>query len=81
MSNHMYEENVPRYCKKCGAELPSTDKSKLCINCRRKKGETIRNAVLTVAAFAGTIAAVISRKELFNDTTPDIDDDDNNEQI
>lgn len=77
----MYEESGPRYCKRCGAELPSTDKSKLCINCRRKKGERIRNALFTGVAFVGTIAAFISRKELINDTTPDLDDNDDNEQI
>lgn len=35
-----------RYCKKCGCELMSTNKHKLCDNCRRKRAEKIRNGVL-----------------------------------
>lgn len=52
MNDGSNEEYVARYCKKCGAELPSTEKKKLCINCRRKRGEKIKNAI-TVAAACG----------------------------
>lgn len=32
-----------RYCKKCRCELVSTNKHKLCDNCRRKRSENIKN--------------------------------------
>lgn len=35
-----------RYCKKCGCELVSTNKHKLCDNCRRERNANIRNGVL-----------------------------------
>lgn len=34
------------YCKKCGCELVSTNKHKLCDNCRRERNANIRNGVL-----------------------------------
>ena len=50
-----------RRCKKCGCELVSTNKHKLCDNCRRTKNGTIRGiaigvgtAVLSAAAFVLT---------------------------
>ena len=39
-------EGETRYCKKCGCELVSTNKHKLCDNCRHSRNETIRNNVL-----------------------------------
>lgn len=38
-----------RYCKKCGCELVSTNKHKLCDNCRRERNAIIRNSVLSAA--------------------------------
>ena len=32
-----------RYCKKCGCELTSTNKKKLCENCRRNKNGVVKN--------------------------------------
>lgn len=43
-----------RYCKKCGCELMSTNKHKLCDSCRRKRAENIRNGVL------GAVGALLS---------------------
>jgi len=40
-----------RYCKECENELASTNKDKLCDDCRRKKASNIRN----IAGVAGTI--------------------------
>ena len=41
-----------RYCKKCGCELVSTNKHKLCDNCRRERNANIRNGVV------GTVSSV-----------------------
>ena len=45
-----------RYCKKCGCELMSTNKHKLCDSCRRRRAENIRNAILGVG---GTALSVV----------------------
>lgn len=44
-----------RYCKKCGCELVSTNKHKLCDNCRRERNANIRNGVLGAV---GTVAVL-----------------------
>lgn len=51
-----------RYCKKCGCELVSTNKHKLCDNCRRKRNENIRNGVLSTVGMVGSIALFILTK-------------------
>lgn len=51
-----------RCCKKCGCELVSTNKHKLCDNCRRERNTTIRKGVLNVAAMVGSGALVIVTK-------------------
>lgn len=53
-----------RYCKKCGCELVSTNKHKLCDNCRRERNANIRNGVLGAVGTVGSIALfiVIKRK-------------------
>ena len=46
------------YCKKCGCELTSTNKSDLCDNCRRIEASTLRNTgagILSLAALFGLI--------------------------
>lgn len=48
-----------RYCKKCGCELVSTNKHKLCDNCRRERNAIIRNRVLSAA---GMVALFIVTK-------------------
>lgn len=35
-----------RYCKKCGCELVSTNKHKLCDHCRHSRNEKVRNGIL-----------------------------------
>lgn len=40
-----------RYCRKCGCELISTKKKKLCDNCRRERAKNIRS-------FAGAIFSI-----------------------
>lgn len=56
------EVTETRYCKKCGCELASTNKHKLCDNCRRKQVENIRNGVLGVAGTVGSVALFIFTK-------------------
>ena len=51
-----------RYCKKCGCELVSTNKHKLCDNCRRARNANIRNGVLGAAGTVGSIALFIVTK-------------------
>ena len=55
MHDELKKENGTRFCKKCGTELPGTEKSKLCINCRRKRGERIRNTACAIAIVVGSI--------------------------
>ena len=45
-----------RYCKKCGCELTSTNKKKLCENCRRDKNGLIKK-------FGWTIVNKVDRRE------------------
>ena len=47
------------YCKKCGCELASTNKHKLCDNCRRERNANIRNGVLGAVCTVGSIALFI----------------------
>ena len=53
MNEEINGNNVPQYCKKCGEELPSTEKHTLCINCRKKRGAKIRKKVLEFVSFCG----------------------------
>ena len=51
-----------RYCKKCGCELSSTNKHKLCDSCRRKRAVKIRNGALgTVGTVGGIVYFFITR--------------------
>lgn len=50
------------YCKKCGCELVSTNKHKLCDNCRRERNANIRNGVLGAVGTVGSIALFIVTK-------------------
>ncbi len=52
----MSEKNEIRYCKKCGCELMSTNKKKLCENCRRNRNQTIKNTALGIG---GTVVGVV----------------------
>ena len=48
-----------RYCKKCECELVSTNKYKLCDNCRRERNANIRKDVLCAVSTVGSIALCI----------------------
>jgi len=50
------------YCKKCGCELISTNKNKLCDNCQRKKVSKIKNgAGITLSVLGMTVLAVLGK--------------------
>ena len=54
--------NEIRYCKKCGCELMSTNKKKLCENCRRNKNGTIRKISRAAGSALGLAGVVLFRK-------------------
>lgn len=56
--NETIDNNEIRYCKKCRCELSSTNKHKLCDNCRRERAAKIRNGALG----AGSIALFVITK-------------------
>lgn len=47
------EEEETRYCKKCGCELASTNKHKLCENCRRTRNKKIRDRITIFVSAIG----------------------------
>lgn len=49
-----------RYCKKCECELVSTNKRKLCDNCRRERNANIRKDVLGAVGTVGSIALIVT---------------------
>jgi hypothetical protein len=58
----MITMNEIRYCKKCGCELMSTNKKKLCENCRRNKNGTIGKISGAVVSALGLAGVVLFRK-------------------
>ena len=56
------DSSVPRYCKKCGAELPNTFKYKLCTNCRMARAQLFRDAGMGALALVGTVTSVVILK-------------------
>lgn len=49
-----------RYCKKCECELVSTNKHKLCDNCRRERNANFRKDVLGAVGMVGSIALIVT---------------------
>ena len=74
MDDGWNKEYEVRLCKKCGIEIPSTDKSKLCINCRRKRGERIKVAIFTALGVGA--GAVYFGKGLIKNTNDELNDSD-----
>lgn len=56
------EEAEIRYCKKCGCELTSTNKHKLCDDCRRKRAEKIRNRAIGIGSTVGGLLLLVVTK-------------------
>ncbi len=52
-----------RYCKKCGRELMSTNKKKLCQNCRRKRSQNIKNVVVGIGTAVGGFTTLFIGKK------------------
>lgn len=46
---------MPKYCQKCGKELPQSTRGKYCQNCQRRSDGKLK-AVLTTAASAALLA-------------------------
>ena len=61
------DNNENRYCKKCGCELVSTNKYKMCDNCRRERAIKIRKGVLGAATLVSSIALLVVTKGKHND--------------
>ena len=57
-------EEETRYCKKCGCELASTNKHKLCEDCRRTRNKKIRDRI---AIFVGVIGLGIVAQKNFGE--------------
>lgn len=71
-----------RYCKKCGCELASTSKRKLCENCRRKRNAKIREwgagAVATVVGLFLVVPKLLGN--LNDNTSSDVDSSGDDEE-
>lgn len=52
MSNE-YKDVEVRFCKKCGCELASVNRRKLCENCRRGRASKIKNGAKGGSVVAG----------------------------
>lgn len=57
------ENNKVRYCKKCGCELASTTKHKLCDNCRSERATAIRKIGEGVLGVLVAVAAIFGGKD------------------
>lgn len=57
----MREKTEIRYCEKCGCELMSTNKKKLCDNCRRTRDQNGK-WVFGIAGVLGTVVLTFITK-------------------
>ena len=57
--NRKDNSNEVRYCKKCGCELMSTNKKKICDNCRSKRIDKVKKGVECVGATVGGFALLV----------------------
>ena len=70
-----------RYCKKCGCELASTNKYKLCENCRRMRNANIRKWGFSAGAALYTLLMFVPKilNTLNDNPSTDVDSDGINE--
>ena len=54
------DPNEIRRCKKCGTELASDSKYKLCTNCREERARKIKEVAIGVGTTAAMVVAVLS---------------------
>jgi|GEM_PF-925016 len=72
-----------RYCKKCGCELASTNRHKLCENCRRSRNKKIREwavgglGAIGIIIFAGKNLGELRDNTSSDDSNVDNDNDSN----
>lgn len=71
------DPSEPRYCKKCGTELPSTDNHSLCINCRAERAQKWKNIGIGAGTVLGTAFAVFAAFGNKNPNQPSDEDDEN----
>ena len=50
-----------RYCKKCGCELVSANRRKICENCRRERANNIKRGAAGGVTLAGSIFMFIAK--------------------
>ena len=48
-----------RHCKKCGCELSSFNKSKLCESCKQQKAETVKKVFAGIGTGLATVGSVV----------------------
>lgn len=65
MSKYDAMDTEVRYCKKCGCELASINKRKICDNCRRESAGNRRKAGLTVGMGIGSLLLLVITKGKF----------------
>ena len=57
--NKVADNSEIMYCKNCGCELSSTNKHKICDNCRRERAVKIRNGALGAVGTVSSIALFV----------------------
>lgn len=55
------EQSSIRYCKKCGCELVSTNKRKLCDNCRRERNANVSEIICVVGTIASSVLFFVTK--------------------
>lgn len=56
-----YKDIEVRFCKKCGCELASANRRKLCENCRRERVGKIKSRAAGGAAVAGSLIMFVAK--------------------
>ena len=60
--NTFNKDSEKHFCKTCGCELTSTNKSGICEYCRRMRSEKIRKGVLTALTSVGGVIILVLTK-------------------
>lgn len=56
-----------RYCKKCGRELTSISKKKLCEHCRCTRNENIEKGLLTIGSIGVVLLGTVIKGKFGRD--------------
>lgn len=71
------EVDETRFCKKCGCELVSTNKRKLCENCRRNRNKQIGRALAGIGTTA--VSIILFLPQILGALNNNADDDSDKE--